>query len=175
MTDALYCYPLELLCQPLSWWSSAASWAQALLSAGAIYAAYKIAAHQRASEQRQKQLDDENAARSFALVVLREMKTLRDRLETSRASVPNPFGENEGRNVAVADIPQSLWNNAPQMHLLGDASAPVIQCMYQLQESRGYLKDRLLWGDEKVPYLAHLEAAIKLADEAILKLRKLLD
>ncbi|WP_455948136.1 hypothetical protein [Lelliottia jeotgali] len=37
MAEPLYCYPFEILCQPLSWWASAASWAQALLSAAAIY------------------------------------------------------------------------------------------------------------------------------------------
>ncbi len=43
MADPLYCYPLQILCQPLSWWSSAAAWAQALLSALAIGGAALIA------------------------------------------------------------------------------------------------------------------------------------
>ncbi|MHC1660601.1 hypothetical protein [Stenotrophomonas maltophilia] len=43
MAEPLYCYPFELLCQPLSWWSSAAAWAQALLSALAIAGAAWIA------------------------------------------------------------------------------------------------------------------------------------
>jgi len=43
MAEPLYCYPLQILCQPLSWWSSAAAWAQALLSAVAIGGAAWIA------------------------------------------------------------------------------------------------------------------------------------
>lgn len=43
MAEQLYCYPFEILCQPLSWWSSAAAWAQAILSALAIVGAALIA------------------------------------------------------------------------------------------------------------------------------------
>ncbi|KWV46112.1 hypothetical protein [Stenotrophomonas maltophilia] len=43
MAEPLYCYPFEILCHPLSWWSSAAAWAQALLSALAIVGAAWIA------------------------------------------------------------------------------------------------------------------------------------
>lgn len=43
MGEPLYCYPLQFLCQPLSWWSSAAAWAQAVLSALAIVGAAMIA------------------------------------------------------------------------------------------------------------------------------------
>ncbi|MEN6682192.1 hypothetical protein ABFC53_07960 [Stenotrophomonas pavanii] len=46
MAEPLYCYPFQILCQPLSWWSSAASWAQAILSALAIYWAARIATQQ---------------------------------------------------------------------------------------------------------------------------------
>ncbi|WP_414539279.1 hypothetical protein [Stenotrophomonas forensis] len=46
MAEPLYCYPFQILCQPLSWWSSAASWAQAVLSALAIYWAARIATQQ---------------------------------------------------------------------------------------------------------------------------------
>ncbi|KRG52688.1 hypothetical protein ARC23_04095 [Stenotrophomonas beteli] len=46
MAEPLYCYPFQILCQPLSWWSSAASWAQALLSALAILGASYIAKKQ---------------------------------------------------------------------------------------------------------------------------------
>ncbi|WP_043399304.1 hypothetical protein [Stenotrophomonas geniculata] len=46
MAEPLYCYPLQILCQPLTWWASAASWAQAILSALAIYWAARIATQQ---------------------------------------------------------------------------------------------------------------------------------
>jgi hypothetical protein len=46
MNDPMYCFPLEILCQPLSWWSSAASWAQAILSALAILGASYVAKRQ---------------------------------------------------------------------------------------------------------------------------------
>ncbi|MEN4952819.1 hypothetical protein [Stenotrophomonas sp. TWI819] len=51
MADPNYCYPLQILCQPLDWWSAAAAWAQALFAAVAIYAA---AAVPRWQERRRK-------------------------------------------------------------------------------------------------------------------------
>ncbi|WP_134832342.1 hypothetical protein [Stenotrophomonas indicatrix] len=32
VAESIYCSPFQLICQPLSWWSSAASWAQAFLT-----------------------------------------------------------------------------------------------------------------------------------------------
>ncbi|WP_372485570.1 hypothetical protein AB9H29_04420 [Stenotrophomonas sepilia] len=54
MVEPLYCSPLQLFCQPLSWWSSAAAWAQAVLSAAAIFGAAMIARwqHKKALGQR---------------------------------------------------------------------------------------------------------------------------
>jgi len=54
MTEALYCYPFEILCQPLSWWSSAASWAQAILSALAIWFAGSFAMRQAKLARQEK-------------------------------------------------------------------------------------------------------------------------
>jgi len=54
MTEALYCYPFEILCQPLSWWSSAASWAQAILSALAIWFAGSFAMKQAKLARKEK-------------------------------------------------------------------------------------------------------------------------
>ncbi|WP_231103492.1 hypothetical protein, partial [Xanthomonas graminis] len=45
---------LKVLCHPLEWWSSAASWAQAMLSAEAIYAAARLAARQQMHTARSK-------------------------------------------------------------------------------------------------------------------------
>lgn len=49
MAEPLYCYPLQILCQPLSWWSSAAAWAQAILSVLAIWYSGRFALHQARS------------------------------------------------------------------------------------------------------------------------------
>lgn len=46
VADAMYCSPLNLICQAIEWWASAASWAQAILSALAIYWAARIATQQ---------------------------------------------------------------------------------------------------------------------------------
>lgn len=54
MAEPLYCYPFKILCQPLSWWSSAASWAQAILSALAIFGASYIAKKQHDRVRRQQ-------------------------------------------------------------------------------------------------------------------------
>ncbi|MGT9865783.1 hypothetical protein ACSYHF_08855 [Stenotrophomonas maltophilia group sp. P373] len=54
MAEPLYCYPLEILCHPLSWWSSAAAWAQAVLSAVAIVGAAWIARWQHKKTIRQR-------------------------------------------------------------------------------------------------------------------------
>ncbi|TFZ46446.1 hypothetical protein E5C33_04430 [Stenotrophomonas maltophilia] len=54
MVEPLYCSPLQLFCQPLSWWSSAAAWAQAVLSAAAIVGAAMIARWQHRKALRQR-------------------------------------------------------------------------------------------------------------------------
>ncbi|HEL5053080.1 TPA: hypothetical protein UOA92_000848 [Stenotrophomonas maltophilia] len=54
VADTIYCSPFQLLCHPLDWWSSAASWAQAILSAAAIYfAALAATAPEKLARQRQ--------------------------------------------------------------------------------------------------------------------------
>jgi len=46
VADSIYCSPFNLVCQAIEWWASAASWAQAVLSALAIYWAARIAIQQ---------------------------------------------------------------------------------------------------------------------------------
>lgn len=54
MKTLIYCTPLDLICQPLEWWSSAAAWAQALLSVLAIMAAARLATRQERLAVRRK-------------------------------------------------------------------------------------------------------------------------
>lgn len=55
MDNANYClWLMKAPCRPLDWWSSAASWAQAILSVAAIYAAARLATTQERRAIRRK-------------------------------------------------------------------------------------------------------------------------
>ncbi|HDS1039368.1 TPA: hypothetical protein QDZ42_004310 [Stenotrophomonas maltophilia] len=54
VAEAIYCSPLQFVCQPLSWWSSAAAWAQALLSVAAVGIAYLLTSHRERKDLSRK-------------------------------------------------------------------------------------------------------------------------
>ncbi|MBH1554035.1 hypothetical protein I5U56_02050 [Stenotrophomonas maltophilia] len=63
VADALYCSPSNLVCQPLSWWSSAAAWAQAILTVATFVGTvlYQRKQDSRRSEEDRKRAAHENA------------------------------------------------------------------------------------------------------------------
>lgn len=87
MIDPIYCSPLQLICQPLEWWSSAAAWAQAVLAALAIYAAASIP--RRA--ERKKKLDSAEEFLHYTQHLIKMMTLLE--VDTSTESGRRGLGE----------------------------------------------------------------------------------
>ncbi|MGQ5356495.1 hypothetical protein ACULML_17775 [Xanthomonas arboricola pv. corylina] len=157
-----------------------AAWAQAVLSAVAIIAAAGIARWQRRSELAEKARSDALIARSFAMVILREMKLLEERIARGLHSVKGDQGLTEGRNVAEVSVPQRLWDSTPQLHVLGEQGGDVLTAIFKIQEARRYLNPtaqdkNILWGDDKAAYLEDLGAARTACTSALAGLHRLLE
>ncbi|WP_312917725.1 hypothetical protein [Stenotrophomonas sp.] len=106
VADAVYCAPLNLICQPIEWWSSAASWAQAILSAAAIYfAAMAASAPERLSKQRK-------AASYLALLDIAERV-----LGLSARVKPSPMHSSQVRQIA-GQFAQVNVENVPDYRFL---------------------------------------------------------
>lgn len=106
MTEALYCYPFEILCQPLSWWSSAAAWVQAVMSVLAILAAAFVPRWLDA----QKRKDSAEQFLVFAKFLLTRAESLHDSASTTagRMGVAMFGHKAEWRSVADGAMELSL-------------------------------------------------------------------
>lgn len=75
VADTIYCSPLKLICQPLDWWSSAAAWAQAVLTvltfAIALVAQRKS---QKAAEAKQDAIRKEEETKQVSIRLAAEEK-----------------------------------------------------------------------------------------------------
>lgn len=150
------------------------AWVQAVGSVLAIFAAIGIAMWQRQAERADRRLDNASAAKSLAVVVLREVRELRNRLLKAPNKVRVPFHESQGKPVATIHIPQQLWDVAPALHTLGPPSDAVTSALFHLQEARELAPGGILWGDQSVQYILHMNDAVEACDLAIEQLREAL-
>lgn len=104
------------------------------------------------------------------------MQTFLASLRMAHTKVPSDSVTHKLRSIDTAEVPDELWDRVPEMHLLGTASESVLGSIYQLQVARGHLRSSAsIWTDEIPPYSQHLEAAVNLAETAVLQLNVLLE
>jgi hypothetical protein len=150
------------------------AWVQAVGSVLAIFAAIGIAMWQRQMERADRKVANASAARSLGVVVLREVRELRNRLLKAPNKVRAPFHESQGNAVSTIHIPQALWDVAPALHTLGPPSNAVTSALFHLQEARELTSGGLLWGDQSALYIHHMTSAAEACDLAIEQLRSTL-
>ncbi|HEL3813567.1 TPA: hypothetical protein UMY79_004361 [Stenotrophomonas maltophilia] len=122
VADAIYCS--MGICQPLDWWSSAAAWAQAVLTAGTfagtvVYQAKESSARERreathkASETNDRRRRDLAMARVFAARELRRWRrALRTQIKTNFESPEDEVAH------GFETLRQMTWSRDPQELLL---------------------------------------------------------
>jgi hypothetical protein len=147
------------------------AWVQAVGSVLAILAAIGIAMWQRQVERADRKVANASAAKSLGVVVLREVRELRNRLLKAPNKVREPFHETQGKPIPNITIPQALWDVAPALHTLGRPSDAVTSALFHLQEARELAQGGLLWGEHSAQYIRHMTHALDACDLAIEQLR----
>ncbi|WP_447593059.1 hypothetical protein [Stenotrophomonas rhizophila] len=150
MADPIYC-GLKLICEPLTWWASAAAWAQAILTvitfAGALlYQAAQNLLRERLERRKADELERASLRRELALssfVAGREFRVwrriIRGHLATEYSSV-----EDEARGAVEAARKITWTGDVHELKTLGDLGVELAAIIAVVQE----MADRIEGPDE---------------------------
>lgn len=121
MADSLYCYPFQILCQPLSWWSSAAAWVQAIGTILAILAAIGIPMYINWLQETRRDGERKLRQDSYALSFLDATEELNGSIERTRRRLSQSDDQEELESIAkLLAVPESLKKRLKHMHELGE-------------------------------------------------------
>ncbi|KOQ76072.1 hypothetical protein ABW45_12240 [Stenotrophomonas maltophilia] len=141
VADAIYCSPLQLICQPLDWWSSAASWAQAILTVATflgtvIYQARQNSARDLAERNRARRETIVRRRREMALARVIAARELRRWRRAIRSLASQTF-EDEEKEIACArqTLEQIRWEGtSDELVMLGEVAEILVDLITTADE-----------------------------------------
>lgn len=144
------------------------AWVQAIGSIAAILVAVGVPAWQRRQELRDKRAQEALVARSFGLILLRELETMQRRIERDIDEVEKrPLDDDIMTNKDT--IPQELWDKGESLHLLGPAGGHTISAIHAIHRARSacYGTGRWVYRENVPAFLRCMREAEHFCREAI--------
>lgn len=144
-----------------------AAWLQAIGSLVLVGVAIVVPLCQRRSERRDRARRERRRARSLGTIVIRELRKLEHRLqdEIDRLAAA---GDYEIVPVGGRAIPQLLWDNANELHLLGIPGDRTLQAIYEVFQAREHAfkftsqaSSLAVSPEDRIAYCKHLRAALE--------------
>ncbi|WP_242880726.1 hypothetical protein [Stenotrophomonas maltophilia] len=141
VAETIYCSPLNLFCHPLDWWSSAASWAQAILTAATflgtvIYQAKQNSARELAERKRESRDTNVRRRREMALARIIAARELRRWRRAIRSLASQTF-EDEEKEMACArqTLEQIKWEGtSDELVMLGEVAEILVDLIATADE-----------------------------------------
>jgi|GEM_PF-3723689 len=141
VAETIYCSPLNLFCHPLDWWSSAASWAQAILTVATflgtvIYQAKQTSARDLAERNRESRETIVRRRREMALARVIAARELRRWRRAVRSLASQKF-ENEEKEIACArqTLEQIRWEGtSDELVMLGEVAEILVDLIATADE-----------------------------------------
>lgn len=151
------------------------AWVQAIGSIAAILVAVSVPYWQRKQEIHDKRAQESLVARSYGLVLLRELEKMGERIERDIAEF-----ENDANAVMIGTnkdtIPQALWERGESLHLLGPAGGYAISAIHAIHRARAYRERPGIWvyDENFAPFLQCMYEARSFCHQAIASVKGIL-